>query len=272
MQSIASIDDANKLFQQFLARAYNVVYNATVNVELPNWQVREALVLAYQATILEITQGIQTLLDAKNGRSAFILLRSALEAYIDLKGTLEVKGYPDRRELDFIKDRLRVLNEAKAGHNFALGGLMTTAEADISDQERRAHELKSRGATTTKIKDRFALAGEADMYSSVYNRLCAASHNDPGEIAWRHLHQDEAGVPSLVMFREANPIELLLLLDTLSGIVVQSAICVQSLPDIKNDGASIDQLGGELTKIRKQVAALLKSLPSNDADDPAKDL
>lgn len=275
MKPITSIEEANLLYRQFLARSYDVIFQTTTQAAFPDWRGRTALILAYQATIIEMADAIKLLLDENKHRAAFILLRSALEAFIDLKCTMEVQGYPDRRELDFIADRLRVLNEANTGENFALAGVKAsgTVNDEIAGFEDRARVLKERGATPTRsIKTRFELAGELDMYGSVYNRLCAASHNDPGEIAWRHFHWDEKGTPWLVLFQAGNSTELLLLLDNLCGILVQSALIVQSIADIQSDRESIDRISVDLIEIRKAVESFIQPKRSDDADDPTEDL
>ena len=118
----------------------------------------------------------------KNAKAAGIasILRSLLEAYVDLYNLSRDANYGYGLEISYRKEWLRVAAEAERGTNRYLAGMSSAAGFVEQHREWREEvaEFEGKGHRALNKDQKFALAGMEEEYRSIYNFLCSESHNN----------------------------------------------------------------------------------------------
>jgi hypothetical protein len=127
----------------------------------------------------------------KNEKAAGIasIVRSLLEAYVDLYNLSQDANYGYGLEFSYRKEWLRVAAEAERGTNRYLNGMSSAAgfleqikqwQADVAASEGKGHRALNK-------EQKFALAGMEEEYRSIYNFLCSESHNNIRALSRKHI-------------------------------------------------------------------------------------
>lgn len=152
------------------------------------------LVMALYATILEYVDSAIFLIDAEKSAGVLGIQRSCLEAYIDLQNLANDPGYADQMEAHYHEQWRLVCRDAVAGTNLFL----QTLKADASVRMREHTDALAKLPRSLSVKQRFELGGLSDLYYSVYNSLCAETHNNLRALIDRHFrHVGTAEKPAL---------------------------------------------------------------------------
>ncbi len=194
--------------------------------------------ICLHGTVLETASACITLLKANECSALPVLLRSLLEAYVDLVNLCRCPEYIFRMQAAFLNEQSRVLKVAidSGDTNPYLEAL--AAESGIHDHaqkvEKDLHELKTRGLGPLKIKERFEKAELTEMYESVYALLCQHSHNNLNILERRHLEisNDDHRV---AYFRPWDREAISPYVDTIAGALVDSLRNLTELLKIQKD-------------------------------------
>jgi hypothetical protein len=157
---------------------------------------RDNLTKVYVATIVEMAGGCITLAEARQYSGVEVLIRTAMEAYIDLRCLDADPSFVDIVQYRDLKECLSTVTGPHAHHNDAAFRAAMEANSGTAVVQRWQAELKevtaklaesgSKPKTPTK-PELFAKAGRMDLYPFTYNRLCAASHNNQFVLTVRHI-------------------------------------------------------------------------------------
>lgn len=150
-------------------------------------------IVALYGSIIELTGSLIILTDRRLITGVPVLLRSALEAYVDLYNLSENPAYGFALELSYIKEWLKILNEASTGKNEYLASICEAPDlgASISAWQKKKQELEAKGHRSLKVEQKFHRAGMEKEYRSVYNSLCSDSHNNLRSLIDRHVELKE---------------------------------------------------------------------------------
>lgn len=167
---------------------------------------RELVAALLYSSILELAHSIYVLLSNNHGNQAFALVRTMLEALIDLKNLVNDENYHRNILLEHNEYWVAILNEAKKGNQY-----LTSISQDSGVGERlRSHKnemeiLRGKGAQYLSVKKKFKKAKEVDLYNTGYKMACGYTHTNLRSMLARHVDQTVKGEIEFVAFKEHDP-------------------------------------------------------------------
>lgn len=182
-------------------------------------------VMALNCTVQELATGCLILFKPNNGSCIPILLRTLLEAYVDIKNLLKNPNYVKNMDRSWLASNFNLVKAVKekgmdnpyftqAAQNPELGNI-------VAEKGRAQEEMKSAGYALLTVEKRFELAGEADRYRGVYSHLCSHAHNNLNALEERHLVVTPDGA-QLTCFRSLFDEETLKYLGEMGQLVASS--------------------------------------------------
>lgn len=159
-------------------------------------------VVALYGSMLELSSGMLLIAKSDVKSSVPILLRSLLEAFVDLHNLRQNAAYGYTLQADYVKDSLKFLKEAERGTNQYLATVSAAPDLqeNIAKHEQQLQAMKDKGAEELKIRDRFERAGLLEDYATIYRELCTHSHNTLRALRGRHVEK-HGGDYNVVFFR-----------------------------------------------------------------------
>lgn len=244
-----------------LAELVKVVHNCTRTVRF-NGNIQQHLVaITLHGTILELTTGCVRLLRFGDGTCVPTLLRSALEAFVDLKNVVDDPGYTDHMLAEWHYQRSRVLKSAvdRGTENPYLVDLAGNPQLELGlhQAQDELKRLSEAGRGRLKIRDRFDRAGDLDRYESVYAHLCQRSHNNLPALAERHIESDADGSAHVVYFRPIDEPTVQMYSDTFARIAASSYERVTRL--VGTGGKHLESIRVALSKLEALYPATIDS-------------
>ena len=216
------------------------------------------LAASLHASILEHAHGIMILLRAGNPTCSLILLRSILEASVDLCNLAADPAYAEFMHCALLEQRRRVLAmavQAAAKENPYLADFaehQRDADTGLARVRDEIQQLEGRGIKPLSARERFQRAHRLGLYQGPYAYLCWHSHNNINILEERHLRQTSDRA-TIEYFRPPNDDDVVLALDTAAGLVADStAILFQLL------GGSPRSELGNVTRRLDEIRVLWK--------------
>lgn len=193
-------------FLNFLKKAHDDFQPLSVEIVFDKTHALHRTTIALYGSILELTGASILLIDRRLITGVPILLRAILEAYVDLVNLIENARYGYNLEVAYLKEWLKLLEEAKTGKNEYLADLnkektLNSTIAKWADEKRK---LEAKGYRALKIEGKFRLAGMEKEYRSVYNLLCNDAHNNLLALVGRHIEREQ-GDFSVVVYKAYTP-------------------------------------------------------------------
>ena len=150
-------------------------------------------VMALYGSILEFSSSIILLTKDGSKIALPIILRSLLEAYVDMLNLCADPKYGYTLEASAEKNRLKFLREAADGQNPYLKRVSAASnlQDNITQHEQHLAAMKGKGGDVLCIKDKFKLAGLMHEYTTIYAELCSHSHNTLQALRGRHIEENE---------------------------------------------------------------------------------
>jgi hypothetical protein len=180
--------------------------------------------LCVYCTILEQSQAEQVLIRNGQVTALPVLFRSIFEAYADLRALIRDPTYVKRMYATFLREKVRFLIHVRQSANnpfFASIRDGMNIEEEIRELERKLQEFREQGKHQLSTSDRFQAAGLEDEYQSMYWLLCLAGHNNMSALDDRHIEKLGEDY-HVVLFKEAQPEELVRIVDSLLAVLIDS--------------------------------------------------
>jgi hypothetical protein len=210
--------------------------------------------VSLHGTLLELSHGAVELLKIRHATCTPILLRTMLEAYVDLSNLVNDPDYVKRMGAAWYKQQLRLAKAALEcrgdNDNPYLTDLAGNEDLEkaIGKIESELTRLRCEGQGKLTIKERFTQAGEQHRYVSVYAHLCTASHNNLNVLEDRHI-EGTANGHQVVYFRPIKACEAQMHIDTMAGLIANSLAFVNQLLD--GGPQDLHSVESELHKLRE---------------------
>ncbi|HEX7182916.1 MAG TPA: DUF5677 domain-containing protein [Thermoanaerobaculia bacterium] len=216
------------LLEEILPRLRNVldqIHGLVKGLHFDPRNQQHLLAGALLGRILEEAEGIYVMLERQDSACGFILLRSLLEAHVDLINISSDPTYIEFMNAAFL-DQQRFLLEAaleKGSKSPFLANLPGNTEAaeQLDWVRSTLKQLEERQIKPLSVRKRFKRADQLDYYEGPYAHLCWHSH----VLESRHLRLTDAGVV-IRAFAPIDDDDAHLISDTTAGI---SANCVASV-------------------------------------------
>ena len=187
-----------------------------------------ALVTLY-GSVLEMSHAILVLVNGDAGIGVPIILRSLLEAFLDLNNLVETKSYGYHLDAGHWKEWIKILQEAKLGQNPYLEEISKSPDLDqmLAEFTSKLNELTKKGIKPLKQFEKFERCSLTAEYLSIYNYLCCDSHNNLRSLFDRHTEITEDRMDFQVQFfKEFDFEENLQHIESCLGILVQSTVII----------------------------------------------
>jgi len=233
----------------FLKRAHDGLQPLSVRLSFDKTKPQHRELVALYGSIIELTGAVMVLVDKRLITGVPVLLRSVLEAYVDLHNLVGTPSYSFVIELAHIDQWLKILREAKTGKNEYLAAIAGAPELDdrIVKWEKRRADLEEKGFRALNIEQKFHQAGMDREYRSQYNQLCCDAHNNLRSLIDRHIQVGEDGL-GIVYYKEYAPADSAVHVGTNAELLVRAS---QEVHDFfKSSEAS------EIAKYRQELNAL----------------
>lgn len=191
---------------EFLIRAHNALQLLSTRLSFNKGHPLHRNIVALYGSIIELTGAVIALVDQRLTTGVPVLLRSTLEAYVDLQNLIDAPTYGYALELGHIKEWINLLNEAKTGRNEYLASINESPDLDarITEWTNQKIALERRGHRSLKIYQKFQRAGMEKEYKSLYNSLCCDAHNNLRALVDRHVEINGDGF-EVVYYKAYTP-------------------------------------------------------------------
>jgi hypothetical protein len=205
--------------------------------------------------ILEEAEGIYAMLERSDSACGFILLRSLLEAYVDLLNIARDPAYAEFMLAAFLGQYRQLLKAVleKGSKNPFLADIVGIYGSKAADELERVQfqlkELESRQVKKLNIWQRFERADQLRYYEGPYAHLCLQSHNNLDVLVTRHLRFTDAGV-EIRGFDLIEDKDALLISDATAKISADCVVAVKELLEGK-PVSGLDQLMEALGKLHE---------------------
>jgi len=150
-------------------------------------------IVCLYSSIVEYSDNMFVLLKKEKLVGMPLVLRSMLEAFVDLKNLCNEKTYGYHLQASNLKEWLKVSREAGKLENPYLDGLAAAKGFDdqVSEWKAELKGLKDKGYPPLRQDEKFLMADMDNEYRSLYNYLCAYSHNNIRALTDRHIEISE---------------------------------------------------------------------------------
>ncbi len=226
--------DHLKRTTELAKRIHNISIQLTETVSAKRNDRVAIISLATQGTILELADAALNLISRNSTSAAETILRSMLDAFANLLLLSKNADHLMTLQMDHHKEWLKILKAASRKDNEFLDSISNIQELPqlILDRQIQIKELAKRGAKPLIVEQTFASAGITELYDGIYRRLSSSVHHGLGEVLRRHLVAGPDGIESLIMFKEPTDTTKYMIIDTISGILLQTtALFNTSLTD-----------------------------------------
>lgn len=209
--------------------------------------------VALYLSILEYGKAAHALAVSQSGAAIPLILRSVLEAYVDLANLARQQSYGHYIEAEHAKQWIYVLKEAPNGNPYLEEiAQAANAEAVLEEHESELKRLVQAGYSPLPQREKFTRAGLGDEYTSVYNFLCCLSHNNMRALISRHIRFNEsAGKPELRLFGNFEEGFTVLALDMLLALLFQASDIIYGALECKFE-AALPALQEKLKRVREE--------------------
>ncbi len=179
--------------------------------------------ISYYGSIFELTGSCISLIQNELFISIPIVLRSILEAQVDLVNLINDPEYGYTLRFSFLNESLKLFDEAQNGNDL-LEDIATTPNFDENhlNFKREKDLLKSKGYKLLTNEQKFKKAGMMTEYNSIYNRLCCDSHNNLSALGKRHLRSEEDDI-SVVFYKTPKTVDIIFYIAIITEIFIKSA-------------------------------------------------
>lgn len=176
------------------------------------------------STILEIASDTLNLIKNRSKISTAILLRSLLEAYVDLLNIIKDENYLQNMYVSALDGKMRMINDALKS-NSSLFVLFHQHHNLSLKRIEELKKLKPKGYKKLRIRERFKFAGLEAEYCGIYALLCTQTHNDMDAIENRHIQvEGDTKSCSVKFFEELDSEGFLRYIYTLADIIINSSL------------------------------------------------
>ncbi|TBB81024.1 DUF5677 domain-containing protein [Rhizobium ruizarguesonis] len=173
---------------EFLIELYHVTVKNLPELRFDKRsEVHRTLVSLYSA-IIELTNAALQIREAGGYTGMDILLRSALEAHVDLINLANDDEYLKVMLAAYHKEWIKLANDGVKGENPFLAYFKDSpeAQAKLGEHKTELEQLKKTVRIPTNL-EKFQKAGMENEYRSIYNSLCNDSHNNLRSLTSRYF-------------------------------------------------------------------------------------
>ncbi len=223
---ISSLYPGERLLRNELRESLKEIERLSMGVPFDFNNLQQRWVWVLFARQFELARDFYRAYSSNAISGAQIILRSLLEASVDLFNLCADASYAENLEANDLKEWLKLMKEAGTNCNPYLSSLSEVEGLDEQgarwEQDLRRKTADGHGPLSAFA--RFDKAGMTDIYRSVYNSLCGYSHNSLRALMDRHIRVSDDKIE--VFFSQhgpSRPAQWFLYLDLVIGLLGQGS-------------------------------------------------
>ena len=168
--------------QQVRDRIFEVISDFEKNIRVQKDDDWKVCICCLYFTIIAYAESILTLYEEDMGIAIPVILRSMIEACVDLSILCEDRNYLKNMDAAFHSQFIRKSEN------------IPEWQEEKAESEARIDQLKSEGSSSLSIFKKFKRASMEEIYKDIYSYLCQETHNNYVALYNRHLrgNQDDA--------------------------------------------------------------------------------
>lgn len=202
--------------------------------------------MALYATILEQNRSAIALRAARSYAGIEQILRSCLEAYVDLSNLLRDNRYIDNLKFEYHRQWIKLAKAGIKGDNDFLAAFRDNEDAKdlLNRHSESLSALRKKGVSKKTIEEKFKDADLEEVYKSVYNSLSAEGHNDLRALISRHFFKTEEGEVQIRLFEPPSSEAVDSTVDQFLGILIDSGVRVHRTLNSEPAAEALIELNG----------------------------
>ena len=163
---------------------HTMAVNSAVRLRFNTDDEVQRILVSIYATIIEQVGSIAILAETEKSAGADTILRSALEAYADLKAILRDPDYIHNMNAAFFSEWIRLFKNERS---FSMADGVDDIKETLEGYEKALAELKKNNRGPLSNRARFERADLPDQWLVIYNILSSESHNNLRSLIDRHM-------------------------------------------------------------------------------------
>jgi hypothetical protein len=189
---------------------------------------RHLYLVSLYGRIIELTHSCIILMKEKIISGVPIILRTLLETFADLRSLSDDENYVNFMQASYLKEWLRVFQEAKDGDNPYLGKIsqIENLKQIYAEHEAKLQELERKGYAPLSHYNRFDKAEMKNEYRSIYNFLCSHTHSNIRSLYDRYTHITGDDF-TVVFYKDPDPHDITLYSTTLCDLLISASLIIQ---------------------------------------------
>lgn len=241
--------DAKEIFR-YLNKEIEAVSDLASELKFNSTHPLHQHVISLYGSIVELSSSVKELYVACHYSAIPVVLRTILEAFVDLRNLCKDPKYGYSLTINSSNESIRFLKAAKDDENVYAEMISRDPNIDvhISNYEKQVESLKAKGSKGLNIREKFDEAGMLDEYLTIYNMLCAATHNDIRALRARHIVIEKDSF-SLEFFKQEDSETMYEFLGITSELLLRATYEVHALLGSKKV-EELQSLRDDLNKIR----------------------
>jgi len=215
----------------------------------PNHALHQHVISLY-GSVIELSSSIKVLYKSGHYSTIPVVLRTILEAFVDLRNLCQDPKYGYSLTINSNKESLKFLKAAKDDQNVYAEMIARDPDIDhhIANFKKKNESLKANGNKGMNIRDKFRKADMLDEYLTIYNMLCAGTHNDIRALRARHIVIGKDSF-SLEFFKNEDTEAMYESLGIASELLLRATYEIHGLLDSGKD-KELQSLRDDLNQIR----------------------
>jgi len=178
---------------EYLERINQAITDCIGEIQYDTTDNRNMIILALYGTILEYSLSCITLLKEKKFTAIPVILRSALEANLDLMILTKNKDYENSIKLAYLNQHISIIKNIinTTPHTRFVANNLTRFQDELDRNLAIAEDLRAAGAKKFRLNEKFTEA-QIDQVYTLYQSLCRESHNNLDRLIQRHIVKSDS--------------------------------------------------------------------------------
>lgn len=234
---------------------HDKIVHDTDNLKFDGGYPQHCYAMCLHGTILETSFACISLLELGQFTPVHLIIRNMLESLADLRILCECPNYLSCMKLAYLNEKISAVKRIKTDGLVGsyLKPIIKRGELDdaLTDLQKDAEEIKSKGFCALNGRDKLELAGLYDVYKLMWPFLSRHMHNNLDALAARHMEYKE-GEYQVHYFKMIEEDDFFFCADAAATIPLDSLRSVRELLKIEENKEKFNQIEKMVGAWRKQ--------------------
>ncbi|TBG41873.1 hypothetical protein ELG77_08870 [Rhizobium leguminosarum] len=210
---------------EYVFELHNRAVRCIADVKFNKHDEIQRILICLYATILEQCESIAILISNRRPAGTDAILRSILEAMVDMTALLADPSYLHFMNAAYHKEWAKLIEQGVSGDNRFLEGFgeQEGIPKALANHRAQLQVLKEQGYEPLNNYERFRRADMVEEYRAIYNMLCSESHNNIRVLINRHMVAADGDI-ALNLSSDNGEYEVTL--DSVAGVLLAATLAM----------------------------------------------